>query len=81
MANPRKVQKEDQVITCLLELSPEMWNSRCHESECASCGWNHKVDLQRKREIKKHGLSKGEDGKRRLVVRKGRMPQAEEAKQ
>lgn len=72
MGKPRKVQMQDEVIACLLELSPDMWNSRCAHGECKCCGWNHQVDLQRKAEIKRHGLTKGKDGKRRLIVKKER---------
>ena len=57
-------------IPCLLELSPNAKQSKCRPGECRTCGWNNAVDMQRKMQIRQHGMTKDENGKRRLVVRK-----------
>ena len=44
----------------------------CTEGRCSvKCGWNHKGIAARKKMIQTNGLTKREDGMRRLVVKKG----------
>lgn len=44
----------------------------CSESRCSiKCGWNPKGASERKKEIRKNGLTPCEDGTRRLVIKKG----------
>lgn len=54
-----------------MDLSPGS-GEKCYPGECKGCGWNASVDARRKEQIRKKGLTKGEDGKRRLVLKKER---------
>ena len=56
-------------IPCVLELSPGS-GGKCRPGECKSCGWNNAVDMQRKLQIRQRGMTKDENGIRRLIVRK-----------
>ena len=38
---------------------------------CSRCGWDPEVEAARNAEIEANGLTKGPDGIRRLIIRKG----------
>lgn len=64
----RTKQKQDKGL-CRLDLSPGS-GEKCYPGECRKCGWNASVEFRRKEQIRKNGLTKCRDGKRRLILRK-----------
>lgn len=54
---------------CLLGINPKK-SDKCRPSECATCGWETSENDRRTEYLEKHGLTKCEDGFRRLIMKK-----------
>lgn len=55
---------------CLLGIKPSKYEKCPSAAECANCGWRSDNAEERHRRIKEEGLQTGEDGLRRLIIKK-----------
>jgi len=61
----------NKVYVCLLGIDPAT-STKCHPSECPTCGWEAAEAERRAEYQRKYGLTLCGDGLRRLIIRKGK---------